>query len=69
MKISFLIQTFLIYAHFLGNKSKAQNKEYGYIIVGNVWCALHNQLCRSVPQLGNGWETSCKPTYKGRGFV
>jgi len=57
-----MIKVFLICAHFLGNKSRAQNKDYCHIIVYNVWCGLHNQLCRSVLQLGIGSETACKPT-------
>ena len=69
MRIEFLIQAFLIYAHFFGNKFSASNKDYGYVTEQNVWYGLHNQLGRSVPQLANGWETACKPTYSGSAFV
>ena len=69
MRIEFLIQAFLIYAHFFGNKFSTSNKDYGYVTEQNVWYGLHNQLGRSVPQLANGWETACKPTYRGSGFV
>jgi hypothetical protein len=69
MRISFLIQAFLIYAHFFENKSKALNMPYDYLTVYNMWCGLHNQLCRSMPQLGNDWEMGYKPNYRGSGFV